>query len=406
VAGWARLAAVDPQALSDTALLDHVAQLSTVVDAMSAELTRAIGVAHRRGAAGYDGAVSTQAWLRQRLRRGDAAAHLRAAAVIDRVPEVATAYARGEIGLGHVDVVARVLPDLSTQALAAGAGKLLAEQAAAGPPRVLARAAVRIRDHFHPAAGDDRARRLHERRWLSVARTFEGAVAVQGLLDPDGGELLLATLGNLMPPAALDDGRTAAIRRADALIDMCRLAGAAAPVAGGEKPHVSVTVDWRTLSGEATSLPTGALPAGAGGWLGATLGDRTPITATTARRLACDATILPAVLGTAGEVLDLGRTARLVTPPLRRALVLRDGGCRFPTCDRPPEWTDAHHLHSWAAGGPTSLPNLILLCRHHHVRVHEGGWRIRLDPDTNTVTVTRPDGRPHHTIGRPRSQSP
>jgi hypothetical protein len=103
---------VDLDALSDAALLDHLRELSTVADAVSAELTRAIGVAHRRGAVGHDGAVSTQAWLRQRLRRGDAGAHLRAARVVEAVPELAEAYVRGEIGLRHVDVVAAVLPDL------------------------------------------------------------------------------------------------------------------------------------------------------------------------------------------------------------------------------------------------------------------------------------------------------
>jgi hypothetical protein len=143
-----------------------------------------------------------------------------------------------------------------------------------------------------------------------------------------------------------------------------------------------------------------------GRWAGATLGDRTPIGPATARRLACDATVLPAVLGSAGQVLDLGRSTRLVTPPLRRALVLRDGGCRFPGCDRPPEWTDGHHLVPWARGGPTDLANMILLCRHHHVLVHEGGWRITLHPDTNTVTATQPDGRHFDLIGQPRSQSP
>jgi hypothetical protein len=112
------------------------------------------------------------------------------------------------------------------------------------------------------------------------------------------------------------------------------------------------------------------------------------------------------VLGTAGEVLDLGRGSRLPSPALRRALVLRDRGCRFPGCDRPPQWTDAHHIQPWATGGPTTLPNLILLCRHHHTLVHEGGWGIRLDTATNTATATQPDGQPHHLISRPRSQSP
>jgi hypothetical protein len=87
------------------------------------------------------------------------------------------------------------------------------------------------------------------------------------------------------------------------------------------------------------------------------------------------------VLGGDGQVLDVGRTRRLGTGVLRRALVLRDSGCAFPGCDRPPRWTDAHHIRSWASGGPTSLDNLVLLCRHHHRTVHLSDWQVRLGVD-------------------------
>src|SRR6266545_4924504 len=122
------------------------------------------------------------------------------------------------------------------------------------------------------AAAAGRARQRLEERWLSVARTFDGAVAVQRVLDPDGGELLLATLNGLMPPPVAHDLRTPAHRRADALLDLCRLAANHTPTAGGEKPHVTVTIDWETLRGAGT----------------ATLGSGVPVTAETARRLACD----------------------------------------------------------------------------------------------------------------------
>ncbi|MFD0820970.1 HNH endonuclease signature motif containing protein, partial [Micromonospora zhanjiangensis] len=105
------------------------------------------------------------------------------------------------------------------------------------------------------------------------------------------------------------------------------------------------------------------------------------ITAAAARRLACDAGIVPAVLAGAGQVLDLGRQRRLFSGPLRRALVLRDGGCAFPGCDRPPRWTDGHHIVHWADGGETSLANAVLLCRYHHRVVHRGEWQVRLGAD-------------------------
>ncbi|HEX5205028.1 MAG TPA: HNH endonuclease, partial [Actinoplanes sp.] len=107
------------------------------------------------------------------------------------------------------------------------------------------------------------------------------------------------------------------------------------------------------------------------------------LSASTARRLACDARILPAVLGSAGQVLDTGRTQRLATGSLRRALHIRDGGCAFPDCDYPPRWTDAHHIVPWTHGGPTNLDNLVLLCRHHHRLIHQTdtAWHIRLGTD-------------------------
>jgi hypothetical protein len=97
--------------------------------------------------------------------------------------------------------------------------------------------------------------------------------------------------------------------------------------------------------------------------------------------MACDAELAPVVLGSHSEVLDVGRVHRLVTPAIRKALYLRDGGCCFPACDRPAIWTDAHHLTHWMDGGVTSLDGCILLCRKHHVTVHEGQWQVRLGPD-------------------------
>jgi hypothetical protein len=98
---------------------------------------------------------------------------------------------------------------------------------------------------------------------------------------------------------------------------------------------------------------------------------------------------------TNGLPLDVGRRYRLVPHWMRRALAARDRGCRWPGCDAPAAWTDAHHLTPWYEGGSTAVDQLILLCRWHHVCTHEGRWKIRLDPGTGEVSVTRPDGRPY-----------
>jgi hypothetical protein len=87
-----------------------------------------------------------------------------------------------------------------------------------------------------------------------------------------------------------------------------------------------------------------------------------PVSATQVRRMACDAMLIPAVLGGDGQVLDLGQARRLFTGPVRRALVLRDGGCAFPGCDRPARWCDGHHITSVLDGGPTDLDNGVLVC--------------------------------------------
>ena len=166
----------------------------------------------------------------------------------------------------------------------------------------------------------------------------------------------------------LRDTRTAAARRLDALTFVCEqmLAEGQLPDNGGEKPQVVVTMRWHDLRDQVGHglLDTGDL-----------------LTPETVRRLACDAKIIPAVLGGHGQVLDVGRARRLIDGPLRRALVLRDKGCAWPGCDRPPRWTDGHHLQHWIDGGPTSLNNAVLLCGHHHRETHKNQWTIRIAAD-------------------------
>ena len=159
----------------------------------------------------------------------------------------------------------------------------------------------------------------------------------------------------------------------DALVLTCEhaLSTDLPPDAHGARPRIAVTtsldalrgaIDWSTVCDDGTELSPAAV-----------------------RRLACDADIIPVALGTRGEVLDVGRAHRLVTPALWRALVCRDRHCAFPGCTKPPVMGHAHHLVHWADGGTTALDNLVLLCGHHHRTVHHTPWRVRLNPD---------DGRP------------
>jgi hypothetical protein len=115
-----------------------------------------------------------------------------------------------------------------------------------------------------------------------------------------------------------------------------------------------------------------------------------PLPATTARRLACDAALVTVLEDASGNVLNVGRKTRTIPPAIRRALTLRDQGCRFPGCCET-RFVDAHHIHHWSDGGETRLDNLILLCRHHHTLLHEEGFEIV--QGTEGFEFVRPDGR-------------
>ena len=194
------------------------------------------------------------------------------------------------------------------------------------------------------------------------------------------------------------DTRTPAKRRADALV---RLVETSAGVLDGSTPRpvgefggtakLLITLDYNTLyeglrkAGRVSqhdSDTTGPAPAYLPGVGRTTGGDY--LDAGTLRRLACDADLIPAVLGTESEPLDVGRARRLFTGGLRTAIIHRDQGCTFPGCDRPPDWCDAHHVIPWWAGGHTTLTNAALLCARHHTVVH----RDLLTATVSTTGVT------------------
>ena len=124
------------------------------------------------------------------------------------------------------------------------------------------------------------------------------------------------------------------------------------------------------------------------------------LSAETVRRMACEAEVIPTVLGTDGAVLDVGRAQRLVTAVIWLALVARDQHCRFPNCTRPPIMCHAHHLIHWIDGGVTSLENLILLCGHHHRLIHAGPWEIRRTGPNSYAFDPPPGTRRMSTTGR------
>lgn len=191
-------------------------------------------------------------------------------------------------------------------------------------------------------------------------------------LDPEGRAVLEAALGPLSAPQPVEgerDLRSSDRRRGEALVQLVRRAVAAGEMTPkGVKSQLFVTVDLETLRNGVT---------GAGETLGgADAGDL--LAPETVRRLACDAMIIPTVLGSASEVLDLGLQVRLFTAAQTRRLWLRDRHCTYPGCGMPGQWCDAHHLVHWADGGPSDLSNAALLCERHHTIVHSRRYAGRL----------------------------
>jgi hypothetical protein len=204
---------------------------------------------------------------------------------------------------------------------------------------------------------------------LSVSQAFDGVFSVDGLLDAEGGALLRTALDALSAPLPNDD-RSAVQRRADALVELAtrQLNGGQLPSSGGVRPHLLITASDDAISGNSDAAPAELLGVGA-------------IHAATLQRLACDADVSEIVESPAGEPLDVGRARRTAPPQMRRALVNRFRGCSWPGCDRPPEWTESHHIQPWSIGGRTKVDNLVLLCRVHHRYVHEEGWRLTVAGD-------------------------
>ncbi|MFB9237981.1 DUF222 domain-containing protein [Plantactinospora siamensis] len=285
----------------------------------------------------------------------------------------------GAVSLEQARIVAVAVEGARREAGAVVAGKalrMLLAQAAELEPRALRMCADRILWHVAPQAAEEADRRalrrlereLDRRRDLTVSVGPDGGVRLRGTLDAETGGMLIAALDPLTGPNGPGDDRSPGQRRHDALGEALRLSlrCGSLPDNGGEPPQVVITTRIDALTGR---LGAGILDTGA------------RLSAETVRRWACDAAILPAVLDGAGQVLDVGRARRLFTGSLRRALVLRDRGCAFPGCDRPPRWCDGHHLRSWADGGATALTNAVLLCRYHHRVIHQGHWQARLAPD-------------------------
>ncbi|MGC3994531.1 MAG: DUF222 domain-containing protein [Propionicimonas sp.] len=377
--------------------LEWARSARVLADRVTALAQLLIGEADRVQAAERASGTPTSSWLSidGNLSRRESAGLLHRSRALADHPAVGAAAADGRIGAGQAKAITDVLGSLASQlddAQRASAERVMVGLASTMDADRLARAAGDVLAAVAPASADEQleqrlqreAEAAHRNRSLVFFRDGNGSVSFRGSLPRTDAEAWLVQLDAYMESqrrTALEERDPLAVsptpgqRRADALVAMIRdrERGRQGPSVGGDRPRVVVTLDHEALRRGA---------AGAG-----LIADGEQLSAGELRRLCCDADLVPAVLGGASEVLDVGRANRLVTPAIRTALMLRDGGCAFPGCQTRPNACEAHHIVPWRAGGVTALSNLVLLCHHHHALVEPARygvrdqWLMRLGPD-------------------------
>jgi len=315
-----------------------------------------------------EGSISPIHWIRHQCHLGGGAAADRVAVgeQLQNLPESAEAVVEGKIGFAHLALIARTASALAET----GSNKQFDETHLLEKAKEFSVGRFRIfcdhQRHANDPAGyaAEQAQGVEDRSF-SMSSGDGGRVWVRGVLDAEGGALVRTALEPLAKPTGKGDDRKLSRRFADALVEMAghALDNGLVPQRATQRPHLQVTTTLETL------LQRAGAPA-------ADLEFSLPISALSVERLSCDCNVTRILLGADSQVIDVGRSRRVISPAQRRALNVRDKGCRWPGCDRPASYTSGHHLVHWTKGGPTDLDNLTLLCRRHHWLVHEGGWQL------------------------------
>jgi hypothetical protein len=381
-----RVEALDIDALDAgavTAALRDLTVVKGVVDHLAARLLRRNSELSEHGQAaptadviGRVGRMSRRAAERAE-RRADALGH---------TPQLDIALGKGKIAEEHADVVAVAasrLDDVQRRQLFDHDGELT-ERASATTPEQFRRDVNRLVDRITRDDGLERAARQHEAATLAMGVNAEsGMYWIRGELAPEDGVRVrhaLTKRANVLAKRPEHATRRRDQIDAAALVDV--VTGARSR-SGPQTAQVAIFVPLATLTG-CDSHPTPA-----------EYSDGTAMPVETARRLACDADIIPVVLSGAGLPLDVGRARRLATPEQRVALRSMYRTCAIDGCDRHFDLCHIHHIVEWEHGGFTDLANMVPLCSHHHHRAHEGRWQLRLDASSRQLTVTLPNGSIH-----------
>ena len=403
VAGWiglgedpAQAEPLEPGQFTDQALLRELRLTQARMARTQGRWLELLAEAEQREVTLSQTALPTTTWLTEQNTHSAQSAReqVHLATGLQRWPAVAGALANGGLSVEQATAIVRGLdrlPDDLDPARCHDVATQLVEYAGSFGPSALARLVNRAVEVVAPEVAEEADRRAVERidaelrrqRHLSWRRGPDGEVLLKAKLDQVTGEHLIAILRAIATQqrktsllAGIDVSRTQANADALGTVFAHYASCGQAPRHGADRPRLLVTVDFDTLArrlGTATLANTGA-----------------KLTAAQARRLACDAHILPVVLDGRSVPLDVGRARRLFTGHLGALLIARDRGCAFPGCDRPPADCEAHHRRPWWASGRTSLHNGVLLCTYHHHIVEpdpnahpDTQWVIRLDHHGN-----------------------
>ena len=325
---------------------------------------------------------NTRSWLieEQHVNPGEATQRTRLSRALTVYPHVDAALSAGRFSADHARVIVTALasvPPLFVEAvetaLLANAPHCTANDLGDDVEKLLVGCGVE-------SSSDTAAQKRLDKRGLTISPTFNGMRSVSGMLTPEVGEALEIAIGALAQRAGPEDDRTHAQRRHDAVGELADfyLAHADLPAVNGERPRVVVGIDYVSLTNDLSNA-WAVLPSGA------------TISPATARRLACDAGVIPVVLGKGSEVLDLGKHQRCFSHTVKRAAWFEQlGKCAFKACRRRP--VDCHHIVWWTHGGLSTLDNAAWLCAFHHWLIHERGWNMRREKD-RSFTFLDPSGK-------------
>jgi len=342
----------------------EITELCSYIYAAEARLLTLIRMFDEKEYWAQQGLCSCAHWLNFKcgISMGAARERVRVAHALADLPKVSEGFASGKLSYSKVRAITRIADESNEDYLL-----MIAEHGTAHHVEKLVskyRSAKRLQDA-------EIANEQYNQREITHYYDHDGSLVIKGRLPAEQGALIVKALEMAMdasfvgaaPDRDIDDEPTPiAARRADALAEVAE-----------------TYMNNNESSGSTADRYQVVVHVGAGPARDPHLEDGPHVPAGTSRRIACDSSLVTIKEDKTGEPISIGRRSRTIPPPMRRALRARDKGCRFPGCTNT-RFVDGHHIQHWADSGETSLDNLVMLCRHHHHLVHEGGFVCEKSP--------------------------